>query len=454
MSGVIGVYALNGGNISDDLFYASVALQHRGEEGCGLSVARPVDGFYTPLHGDGLVFYRFRKELERFRDVGSYAGIGHTLYERNGSPQPVEQAGLNHRLSMGMDGVLLGFHGKNDAYMRTAFSRELDATDGDFFRAGEALMERLSDRGSYCVTALVENRDGKHLVYYRDPKGIKPLCIGRKGDTVVVASESCAIDAVEAEFMRDVEPGEMGVVSSNGGHQSRVLKSQPHSHCAFEWVYFADPASTIEGRNVYDVRKELGRRVVRRHYEYLKDADLVMASPDSGRGVAMGTYQELSLMRGKLIPFEEVGLKTPGARRTFQTEDPAERTIAARAKFHIVREVVHANKIIGCDDSIVRGTVFSEGMVHKLRRAGAREIVAVISCPPLRYPCIKDPKSQTFAAQGMTGSIEEVGRQVAKKIGVDMVCYPTVDDLQEAIGLDDIGAACLTGKYYVSPELL
>jgi amidophosphoribosyltransferase len=451
MSGVIGIYSLDGANITDDLFNGLTSLQHRGEEGCGLSINYPNEGFHTPVHGDGLAYYRFSRDLDNLREIGAYAGIGHNLYEDSANPQPVEQAGLNHQLSMAMDGILLGFHGKNDAYMRTLFSRSLDEK-GDFFKAGDKVMEELHGRGSYCVATLVERKDGLYLVFYRDPKGIKPYCLGRKEDTYIVASESKALDAIEAELIKDIVPGEMGVVSKKG-FESRRLHEEKPAHCSFEWVYFADPTSVIEGRSVYMVRKALGAKLAQRYADKI-DVDMVMASPDSGRGVALGFQQELSRIKDRFIPYEEASIKNPGAKRTFQVEDPEERKLAARTKFHMVKDAVRGMNVAVGDDSIVRGVVFRHGMVYKLRKAGAKSVIPVISCPPLKYPCIKDPKGKEFAAQGMEGSVEEIGRKIAEKLDVDMVLYPTLDELREAIGVPGLGTACFDGKYPVSEDLL
>jgi amidophosphoribosyltransferase len=453
MSGVVGLYSIGGENISDRLFYSLCGLQHRGEEGCGLSVNRGNDGFYTPIPGEGLVHYRLKSELPALRELSPVAGIGHTLYENTGSSQPVEQSGINHRLSMAMDGILLGFHGKNDAYMRTLFSRCIES-EGDFFKAGEKLMQRLHRRGSYCVVTLVENDDGLHLVYFRDPRGIKPYCLGRlKNDTFIVASESKALDVVEADFVKDIEPGEMGVINKKG-HNERVLASDDHAHCAFEHIYFASQVSTIEGRNVYMVRKALGRKLAQRYGSDI-EVDLVMASPDSGRGVAVGFQQGLCEMQGRFVPFEEGAEKNPGARRTFQINNPEERLLALGTKFFINKDVVNGKAVAVGDDSIVKGGVFRDGMARKLYKAGASKVIAVISCPPLRFPCIKDPQgTEQFAAQGMTGAIEDVGKRVAEKIGVDMVCYPTIKEMVDAVGLSDLGMACFDGVYPVDTELL
>jgi amidophosphoribosyltransferase len=228
------------------------------------------------------------------------------------------------------------------------------------------------------------------------------------------------------------------------------LVSQDHSHCFFEWIYFADPTSIIEKKSVYEVRKELGRILARRYVDRVGGIDFVMASPDSGRGVAIGFQQELSNLLGKFIPYEEAAIKNPGAKRTFQVEGEIERGLAASLKFFMNRDVVRGKKIAVGDDSIVRGTVFRDGMIRKLRRAGASEIYPVISCPPLVHACIKDPHGTGFAAHGFDGSLEEIGERVARKINADFVCYPSEKDMRTALGLEDICAACVNGCFPVN----
>lgn len=444
MSGIIGIFSVDGKNVMDDLFYGLTALQHRGEEGCGISVN---DGkYFHTLTSNGLIYYFLKDKLEKLKKMKPSVGIGHALYERTGGLQPVEQWGdQNVNISLAMDGVLLGFgEKKHDSVMRTLFLDYLRET-GNFYSAVERVMEKMDGRGPYNVVIAARKGGKFYLIAFRDPKGIKPLCLGKKDGMHIIASETKALDIIEADFVKDVEPGEIIIISKDG-MKSRVLKKNKHAHCAFEWIYFADPTSTIEGRNVYSVRKTLGNKLAKR---YPLDVDIVMASPDSGRAVALGYQQGLCKIKNTFIPFDEVSIKNPGAKRTFQVEDPKERMMAARVKFFINKDFVKGKKVVCGDDSIVRGTVFRDGMVNKLRNAGADEISLVISCPPLAHPCIKDPRGKTFAAQGLTGSVEEIGSKIAKKLNVDRVCYPTVQELDEAIGHSDTCKACFNGVYPV-----
>ena len=449
MSGIIGIFSVDGKNIMNDLFYGLTALQHRGEEGCGVSIND--SKYFRTLTGEGLVYYFLKDKLAQLEKMSPFIGIGHTLYERSGDLQPTEQWGdQNVDISLAMDGVLLGFgEKKHDSVMRTLFLDYLKET-GNFYSAAEKVMEKLEGRGPYNVVIAARKGGKFYLIAFRDPKGIKPLCLGKKGKTYVIASETKALDLLEAELVKDVEPGEIIVISKDG-MEARVLKKDVHAHCAFEWVYFADPTSVIEGRNVYAVRKDLGKKLARR---YPLDVDLVLASPDSGRGVAIGYHQGLCSIKKAFIPFEEIFIKNPGAKRTFQVENPEERKMAARVKFFVNKEFVKGKRVAIGDDSIVRGTVLRDGMIYKLRNAGAKEIVTVISCPPLSHPCVKDPSGKTFAAQGLTGSVEEIGEKVAKKLNADRVCYPTIQELDEAIGHYDTCKACFNGVYPVKKKFI
>jgi len=455
MSGIFGVYSMGDENVAAELLMGTVSLQHKGEEGCGISFPK-ANGFYTPK-AKQLAYYFFRDKfngLKELKEKNPKVAIGHTLYENTGGLQPVEQWGESHMLSLAMDGVLLGFGGKNDSVVRTLFSRYLDETH-NYYTAIELLMKKLKGHGSYCVVALVKRGEEVDLVTFRDPKGIKPLCFGEKksenGIKYIISSETKGLDAVEAKFVRYVEPGEVVVITKDGLN-SKKLVDEKHAHCFFDWIYFADPTSVIEGKNVYEVRKELGRRLARRHFDRVGDIDLVMASPDSGRGVAIGFQQELCKLTGKFIPYEEASVKNSGAKRTFQIENEEERKLAANVKFFMNGSVVKGKNVAVGDDSIVRGTVFRDGMIYKLRKAGAKKIYPIISCPALLYACIKDPKGKNFAAFGLNGNAEEVGEMVAKKTDADFVCYPTTEDVIETLGFDDICKACIDGQFPIDEK--
>ena len=455
MSGIVGVYSLDCRSISEELLLSTVALQHRGEGGCGVSIG--MNGGFLTKTSRNLAYDFFdnyfgdlknkQTALDGLNLLNSSEGIGHTLYEDTGDLQPRVGGGGN--LTLAMDGTLLGFDEKSDFIMRKKLAGALK-DKGDVFKAVKRVMEELDGKGSYCVAALIREKDNTKLVAFRDPYGIKPYVVARKGEMVIVGSESKVADAIEADEFRDLKPGEVIVASRGEGFHNQVLFNETPAHCCFEWVYFADSTSVIEGKNVYLVRKALGAALAQRYSEKVGDLDLVMASPDSGRGVAIGFQQELSRILGRPVPYEEAAIKNSGAKRTFQVENPALRNLAARVKFYINEGVVR-DKFVGVgDDSVVRGTVFKDGMIYKLKRAGVKGVVPIISCPPLLFACIKDLEGRDFIARGMQGDVESIGEQVAGKIGADFVCYPTMDDLKQAIGLEDLLCqGCLDGEFPV-----
>ena len=442
MSGVLGVFSTAGRSVMEELFYGLCALQHRGEEGCGVAIASPERILVKKANEP--VYDFLRDEVPFLEAIHPRAGVGHTLYERSSGLQPTSTRRGHWRVSLAMDGVLVGVPSPQELYVERVFLDALEAT-GDLVQAANRLLGAVEGYGSCNVVALVQHDGAATVLALRGPRGIKPLCLGRKDGAYLVASESKGLDGAEADLVGDVEPGELIVIDENGiaRHQ---LREAVHQHCAFEWVYFADPTSIIEGRNVYLVRKMLGKMLAQ---AYPLEVDLVICSPDSGRGVALGYAHA----RG--LPFEEAVIKNPGAKRTFQVEDPEERRRAARAKFFITQAVIDGRRVALGDDSIVRGTVAREGMISKLRRAGAAEVHLLISCPALCYPCFKDPASRTYAAYGLHHlPAQEVGRRVARKLGADSVCYPSVAMLQEAIGHQDLCRACMDGIYPVAEEVL
>jgi len=444
MSGVLGVFSTaKNGNIADALFYGLTALQHRGEAGAGISIAKDGDDLLTK-DGTELVYYLFKDELSLLDAVEPYAGIGHVLYESTEGLQPTEASGRRYKIAFAMDGVLLGVEGKHDVYAKKIFLEALERQK-DIFKASKTLMNKLAGKGSYCITALVKDKREVKLVAMRDPMGIKPFCFGRIDSQLLVSSESKGLYGAGARLVRDIEPGEVIVISKKG-MRSRIMKKEPHMHCCFEWVYFADTTSVIEGKNVYFVRKKLGEMLADK---YKIDTDVIVASPDSGRGVALGFAQRSG------VPFEEAVIKNPGAKRTFQVEDPEERKKAARAKFFINKEVVRGKRVGIGDDSIVRGTVVRDGTIKKLRICKAEKVYCIISCPPLCFPCFKDPGGTNYAAFGMYKMpVEKIGRKVAKKLGADGVCYPTVPMLEQAIGHKGLCMACLNGIYPVARKYI
>lgn len=443
MSGIIGVFSTKKNNIVDSLFYGLAALQHRGEGAAGITIAKS-NGEMLTKTGVSLVYYLFKDEMAFLKAIEPFAGIGHVLYEDTSGVQPTEKESKKYKIIFAFDGVLMGLKGKQDIAARNIFLEALEKKN-DIFKAAKVFMEKLSGMGSYCVACLIKKGKEIKLVAMRDPRGIKPFCVGKKPGEYIVASESKGLYGAGASLVRDIQPGEVVVISKEG-IRSKVVKKEKHMHCAFEWVYFADPTSIIEGKNVYFARKALGNMLAKK---YDIDADMVIASPDSGRGVAIGFAQ------GSGLPFEEAVIKNPGAKRTFQVENPDERKTAARAKFFINKEVVRGKKVVLGDDSIVRGTVLRDGTIAKLKVCKTKKVHVIISCPPLCFPCFKDPGGTNYAAYGMYKvPVEKIGKKIAEKLGSDGVYYPTVPMLEKAIDHKGLCMACLNGIYPVKKQYL
>jgi len=443
MSGTLGVYSLDGQDVTDILYGGLVSIQHRGEVAAGASIAK--NKIITHV-GKGWVSRVLGNQLKFFHEISPYAASGHLLYNSSNPIQPIEMQGKNYKISFSMDGVIINH---NNSEVGELFLNYLESTS-DMHEAGKKFMESLYGCGSYCINMLIEEDKDIKLVVLRDPKGIKPLCIGEKDGTHIVASETCALESVDAKFSRYIEPGEMLVISKDG-LDSKVLKKEGrHGHCMFGFIYFDSRRSKNEGVSVHNVRAKLGKMLARM---YPLDIDLGGPSPDSGRGICADFLKELSRILGKYIPYEEFAEKIPGSPRTFQIKEPEERKFFTKNKFGIIYEIIKNKKVGVTEDSIVRGGVTKDGLVYKLKKV-ARKVIVIVSCTPLPFTCF-DNFNDTRAAEGLYGkSIEEINRIVAKRIGADEVCYPSIEMVEKAIGLNDLCMGCANGKYPIKQELL
>jgi len=442
MSGLLGVYSLDGRDITDILYGGLKAIQHRGEVAAGASIAKNKIITHTD---EGWVSSVLKNQLKFFHEISPYAASGHLLYNESNPIQPIEMRGKNHKMSSSMDGTILNH---DNGEVGKLFLKHLENTD-DIYESGKRFMESLYGCGSYCINMLIEEGGDIKLAVLRDPHGIKPLCLGKKDGTYIVASETCALDKVDAKLSRYIEPGEILVISKDG-LDSRVLKKERHAHCMFGFIYFGSRRSKNEGVSVHSVRAKLGRMLARM---YQLDIDLGGPSPDSGRGICADFLKELSKIKGRYIPYEEYAEKIPGSPRTFQIKEPGERRFDTKHKFGIIYEIVEDKDVGLTEDSIVRGGVTKDGLVADIKKA-ARKVIVIVSCPALHFPCF-DNFNDTRAAQGLHGKpIEEINRIVAKRIGADRVCYPTTEMLKKAISLDDLCMGCVNGKYPIKQELL
>ena len=421
------------------------ALQHRGQENAGIVSS---DGKKLYAHrGNGIVADVFSEE-EIKRLPGSSA-IGHVRYStsgdsdiRNAQPFVVEYS--RGTIAAAHNGNLVNAQLLRDEFeaygaifqssMDTEAIVHLIASCKDTSLVDRVIYALKRLRGSYSLLLLTEN----NIIAARDPNGFRPLSLGRLKNSWVVASETCAFDLIEAEYVRDVEPGEIIVINREGFSSVKPFAKAPYTPCVFEFIYFARPDSTVFGENVYEVRKECGRVLSREHRV---EADVVIPVPDSGVPAAIGYAQESG------IPFELGLVRNHYVGRTFIEPKDSIRHFGVKIKLNAVRDVLKNKKVVVVDDSIVRGTT-SRKIIKMIRDAGAKEVHLRISSPPTTCPCyygIDTPSSEELIAANH--SIEDISRYVTS----DTLGYLSVEGLYSAVGRKDAGFcdACFTGRYPV-----
>ncbi|MDA8441218.1 MAG: amidophosphoribosyltransferase, partial [Peptococcaceae bacterium] len=381
--GVFGIYA-PGQDVARLTYYGLYALQHRGQESAGIAVS---DGEHIQLHKNmGLVSEVFSEAV--LVNLKGKMAIGHVRYSTTGSSnvanaQPLVFRYFNGMLSLAHNGNLTNTEelrdtlGRNGSVFQTTTDSEVIVNVLARYSQNsleEALMKCMIDiKGAYSLLVMA----GDKLLGVRDPHGFRPLCIGKLKDAYILASESCALDTIGAQFVRDVEPGEIVMIDHNGLTSFPVMTSAKRSSCIFEYIYFARPDSTIDGLNVSWARRQMGIQLAQ---EAPIDADIVIAVPDSGTVAALG-YAAASG-----IAFEEGLMKNRYIGRTFIQPTQELRDLAVRLKLNPNQTVLRGKRVIMIDDSIVRGTTSSK-LVQMLREAGATEVHLLISSPPVLHPC-------------------------------------------------------------------
>ena len=444
--GVFGVF--NHPEASKLTYLGLYALQHRGQESCGIVSS---DGASLHAHKRmGLVADVFGNQ-DVFKKLPGKSAIGHVRYSTAGASveknvQPIMVDYSRGSIALAHNGNLVNaelLKAELEAYgaiFQTTMDTEIIIHLLAIAR-NNSLVDRIVEalkriRGAYCLLFLTETR----MIAVRDPNGFRPLCLGKLGNSWVVASESCALDLIEAEFVREIEPGEMIVCNTDGGIESLFpFKRIEPTPCIFEFVYFARPDSDIFGKNVYLTRKELGRQLAR---EYHVDADVVIAVPDSGVPSAMGYAEESG------IPFELGLIRNHYVGRTFIEPAQAIRHFGVKIKLNPVRELLEGKRVVVIDDSIVRGTT-SRKIVKMVRHAGAKEVHMRISSPPVSYPCyygIDTPNRKELISSSHT--IEEICRYIT----ADSLGYLSGDGLLKSVGLGNTNfcKACFAGDYPVA----
>ncbi len=429
-------------------FFGLFALQHRGQESAGIAVA---DGCrIRERKGMGLVSEVFREEsLPR---LPGRLAIGHVRYSTTGASvisnaQPFLVHHADEYYALGHNGNLINacllraeLEDRGAIFQSTMDSEIFIHLMAPHLKDGleEALIRALSRvEGAYSLVMLTSSK----VIAVRDPRGFRPLCLGRFNGGWVVASETCALDLVGAVYLRDVEPGEIIVIDEVGLHSLKPFPKVKPAHCIFELIYFARPDSQIYGQNVYLCRKRLGHSLAR---EYQPQADIVMPFPDSGNYAALGYAAESG------IPFEMGMIRNHYVGRTFIQPTQAMRDFGVRVKLNPVRPLLAGKKVVIVEDSIVRGTT-SQNRVRNLRESGVNEIHMVVSCPPTRHPC---PYGIDFSSRGeliaaQKGSVDEI----ARFIGLDSLHYLSVEGMVAATNLpaDHFCLACYSGDYPLTP---
>lgn len=444
--GVFGVYAPEKTDVAGIAYYGLFALQHRGQESCGIVVND--DGVFFSHKDLGLVSQVFDGESLSRLPQGTMA-VGHARYGTTGANnrnncQPIEVNHKKGRMALAHNGNLSNaavlrsqlelsgaiFHSTSDtetiAYIVT---RERLRT-GSIEDAVSAAMESLD--GAYSLVLMSPQK----LICVRDPYGFRPLCYGRREDgAYVVASESCALSAVGAEFIRDVEPGEMLVFGKDGVISRREhCGTQKKKLCVFEYIYFARPDSVIDGRSVHAARVDAGRILAKAHPA---EADLVVGVPDSGLDAALGFSRESGNPYGiGLIKNKYIG-------RTFISPGQEARLDQVKIKLSAIEECVRGKRIVLIDDSIVRGTT-SGRIVKLLRDAGAKEVHMRISSPPFLHPCYYG--TDIDSCENLIACHHSIG-EIADIIGADSLGYLPVSELGVLAGTGDYCKACFDGSY-------
>lgn len=444
--GVFGVYA-PGEDVARLAYFGLFALQHRGQESAGIAVS---DGAQVKWYKEmGLVTQIFD---ERTMDqLQGDIAIGHTRYSTTGSSvlrnaQPLHCAWGDGTVAVAHNGNLINteelraemeaqgvpFQTTNDSeVIARLIATQQDKSLPD---AVAHAMSRL--RGAYSVVVLTEDT----LIGFRDPYGVRPLCLGLLRDSkshYVLASETCALETIGAQYVREVEPGEMIVLDSNGMQERQAVPKRDHATCLFEFIYFARPDSAMYGRGLHDARRRMGQELFREHP--VQGAHMVMPIPDAATPAAIG-FAEASG-----IPYGEGVVKNRYIQRTFIQPNQRMREAGVRMKLMPIKEALAGKRVVMVDDSIVRGTTTGQ-VVKRLFDAGAAEVHVRITAPPVKYPCFY---GIDMANQDDLVAAHHTVEQIRQMIGATSLGYLSLDGVTRAIGIkrDKFCRACFDGHY-------
>ena len=452
--GVFGIYDFDGNDVASTVYYGLFALQHRGQESCGIAVSETngPKGKVTSHKGMGLVNEVF--EPEHLEQMKGDIGVGHVRYSTAGAStrenaQPLVLNYVKGTLALAHNGNLINaVKLRHDLeYTGAIFQTTIDSEVIAYHIARERLNTKTVEdavnracqkiEGAYSLVVMSPRK----LIGARDPFGFKPLCIGKRENSYIITSETCALDTIGAEFVRDVLPGETVTITPDGGivsDLSRALPNAQEARCIFEYIYFARPDSHIDGVSVYASRIQAGRFLA---MDSSVEADLVVGVPESGNAAALG----YSLQSG--IPYGTAFVKNGYVGRTFIKPKQSSRESSVKVKLNVLKEAVDGKRVIMIDDSIVRGTT-SDRIVRMLREAGASQVHVRISSPPFLWPCYFGtdvPAREQLIAYNR--SVEEI----RELIGADSLGYLDIGRLRGMANGLPICTGCFNGNYPIAP---
>lgn len=439
---------MDGGDVAPTVYYGLFALQHRGQESCGIAVTDTYgERKVRSKKGLGLVNEVF--DEESLHSLHGNLGVGHVRYSTAGGSRAENAMPLVINYVKGVLAIAHNGNLTNAVELRhelehtgAIFQTTIDSEVIAYHIARERLkapnvegavknaMKKI--KGAYALVVISPRK----MIGARDPFGLKPLCIGKRDNTYVLASESCALAAIDAEFVRDVEPGEIVSITKDGisSDMSMAIDPAKQARCIFEYIYFARMDSTLDGVNVYHARMTAGRALAE---SYPVDADLVVGVPDSGLVAARGYSEQSGIPNGMAFH------KNSYVGRTFIKPRQSERESSVRIKLNVIPEVVRGKRIVMVDDSIVRGTTCAN-IIRMLKKAGATEVHVRISSPPFLYPCYFGtdvPSNEQLIAHSHTTE------QIREMIGADSLGYMEIDKLRDMVGDLSYCDACFTGNY-------
>lgn len=452
--GVFGMYDLDGNDVASTIYYGLFALQHRGQESCGIAVSDTCGpkGKVTVHKDMGLVNEVFTQDI--LDSMKGDIGVGHVRYSTAGAStrenaQPLVLNYVKGTLGLAHNGNLINANDlrKELEYTGAIFQTTIDSEVIAYHIARERLNSKTVEeavklaakkiKGAYALVVMSPRK----LIGARDPFGFKPLCIGKRDNAYILASETCALDTLGAEYVRDVLPGEVVTITPEKGivsDTSLCLPKGQEARCIFEYIYFARPDSQIDGVGVYHSRIMAGRFLT---IDSPVEADLVVGVPESGNAAALGYALESG------IPYGKAFVKNGYVGRTFIKPKQSNRESSVKIKLNVLREAVEGKRIIMIDDSIVRGTT-SDRIVRMLREAGATEVHVRISSPPFLWPCYFGtdiPEREQLIAYNRTID------QIREVIGADSLGYLEIPRLEEIADGLSICKGCFTGKYPIEP---